>query len=365
MKKAELRHYSQLDGFRFFAIASVMIAHFLPVGIASRFPFGFGVLFFFTLSSFLITRILLNSRNNEVDTFKSNIFSLKQFYIRRTLRIFPIYYLTIFLFYIINYQPVREIFISLITYTTNLQIAYNHEIDTKSFTHLWSLAIEEQFYLLFPFFIFGLKRKYIFIFLIAVVFIGLFGRMFLYLDNPSNIYMWNFHSISALDSLGLGSILGYMSLYNMENLKKIIGNRYLFLTITIVFLGFMYFSYTQFHDDSKYNFYSGVVMRFLFNMLSFWIIGWAIVFNYKGIFKIILENKIVNYLGKISYGLYLYHFFVLYIGNSLLEKYGLTFSMEIKAIIFTLISISIGSVSWKFIESPINKLKTKFNYAKK
>jgi peptidoglycan/LPS O-acetylase OafA/YrhL len=362
MKKTELQHFNQLDGFRFFAIAAVMIAHFLPYGIASRFPFGFGVLFFFVLSSFLITRILLNTRNNEIDSFTSNIDNLKQFYIRRTLRIFPIYYITIIVLYLINFHPVREIIFSLVTYTTNLQLAYNNNVDTQSFTHLWSLAIEEQFYLIFPFFIYGLKKKHLFNFLVLVVIIGLFGRMYLFFEDPNNISKWNFHSISALDSLGLGAILGYMSLYKIDNLKNYIANKFLFFSIAISFLICMYFSYTQYNDASKYNFYSGILMRFLFNILSFWVLGWSIVFGYNGIFKTILENKLLVYLGKISYGLYLYHFFILYMGNMILDGYNLIFSMEIKAIIFTLTSVLVASLSWKFVEYPINTLKNKYKY---
>lgn len=158
------------------------------------------------------------------------------------------------------------------------------------------------------------KKETHFVFLISVTLIGLTGRMLLFLYNPSNIALWNFHSISALDSLGIGAILGYLSLYKLDFLKKIIGNRYLFFLAAFLFLSTMIFSFTIYTDNLRYNFYSAVLMRFL-NILSFWILGWAVVIGYKGVIKQILENRFIVYLGKISYGLYLYHYFVMSIGN--------------------------------------------------
>ncbi len=363
MNKTELKYFNQLDGFRFFSIISVMICHFINTGFITRLPLGYGVMFFFVLSSFLITRILLNAKIKNIDNKKSNSHTLKQFYIRRSLRIFPVYYILLFFLFLINYYPCREIFTWLITYSVNLFIGYSGDISIAgSYSHLWSLAIEEQFYILFPIFIFAIRQKYILSFLVGLVFIGLFGRMFLYFSNPLNIGLWNFHTISALDSLGIGGILGYLSLYKESFLKKIIGNKMLFLSSVFAFLIVMIFSYSIYDNDLKYNFYSGVLMRFLFNIMSFWILGWSITFSYKGIIKYILENKIVIYLGKISYGLYLYHYFVLNIGNLILRKLELSFNMEFKALLFGMISILIASLSWFLIEKPINKLKNNFIY---
>ena len=360
---SQLQYINQLDGFRFFAIASVMLAHFITNEFISRFPFGFGVLFFFVLSSFLITRILLNAKKNNEEKELSNFYSLKHFYIRRSLRIFPIYYVLIIFLLIVNFSPCREIFPYLFTYTVNLFISYSHNTSIAGgFSHLWSLSIEEQFYILFPFFIFTIKKKHILFFLISVTLIGLTGRMLLFLYNPSNIALWNFHSISALDSLGIGAILGYLSLYKLDFLKKIIGNRYLFFLAAFLFLSTMIFSFTIYTDNLRYNFYSAVLMRFFLNILSFWILGWAVVIGYKGVIKQILENRFIVYLGKISYGLYLYHYFVMSIGNFLLHKYNLHHSMEKKALAYTLISVLIASLSWHLFESPINKLKNNFKY---
>lgn len=362
-KKSDLQYFSQLDGFRFFAILSVMLAHFISTGIISRLPLGFGVLFFFVLSSFLITRILLTAKDNDEIKSKSNLHSFKQFYIRRTLRIFPIYYLLLIFLYVLNLYPCREIFSWLLSYTGNLFISYSSDASVAgSFTHLWSLSIEEQFYLVFPVFIFTINSKYILKFLISITVLGVFGRSILYIVDPLNIALWNFHSISALDSLGIGGILGYLSLYRKSLLEKLVGNKILFSLSVLFFLIVMFFSYSLFDSDLKYNFYSGVLMRFLFNVLSFWILGWSIVFGYKGSLKLILENRLVIYLGRISYGLYLYHYFVQHIGNLIFDKYKMLLSVEFRAIIFMTLSVVIASLSWYLIEKPINKLKNNFAY---
>lgn len=360
---SELQYFRQLDGFRFFAILSVMLAHFISTGFISRLPLGFGVLFFFVLSSFLITRILLTAKDSNERNSKTNLHSFKQFYLRRSLRIFPIYYLLLIFFYIINLYPCRDIFPWLLSYTVNLFISYGSDISVAgTYTHLWSLAIEEQFYLIFPFFIFAINSKYIFKFLLCLTILGLFGRTILYFSDPSNIALWNFHSVSALDSLGIGGILGYLSLYKISFLKKLIGSKIGFGISASAFLIVMIFSYSIYNSDLKYNFYSGVLMRFLFNVLSFWILGWSVVFEYKGILKLILENKWVLYFGKISYGLYLYHLFVQHIGNIIFDKYNMLFSVELRALIFVTLSIIIASLSWWLIENPINKLKNNFAY---
>ena len=136
----------------------------------------------------------------------------------------------------------------------------------------------------------------------------------------------------------------------------------MFFLSGFLFMATMVFSYSIYNNNFKYNFYSAVLMRFFFNIFSFWILGKAAVIGYSGIMKMILENKIIIYLGKISYGLYLYHFFVMWIVSNLLVKYNLNYSLALKAIIYTIVSILISSLSWYLIESPINKLKNNFKY---
>jgi len=347
-----------------------MISHFGESPFLNRFPLGFGVQFFFVLSSFLITRILLNAKEFNESHGTNNIFSLKQFYARRFLRIFPIYYLLIIFLYLIDWEPCRKIIISLLTYTTNFKIASG--FNTGSFNHLWSLAVEEQFYIFFPLIIFFLPLKNIFKVLAGFVFAGVLGRAILYLHNSAYIPYSNFNTISCLDSLGIGAILAFMTIYKTDQLKQIISNRILFALSCLSFLATMIFSYSFFSGDAKYNFVSMVFMRFFFNVMCFWILGWSVTFGYTGIIKKILENKAVVYLGRISYGMYLYHLFVPQFVAIIFHHFkinvfssGSTIAFLAMIIINISVTIIIASVSWYIIEKPMNNLKKYFSYNKK
>src|SRR5215217_8319326 len=150
-------HIIQLDGIRFIAIALVLVEHLfvevnsVPVGAT-------GVTIFFVLSGFLISRILLKSRDKNYDTPGGFKKYLSKFLIRRTIRIFPVYYLVILLLFIFNVPPVREKLGWLALYGTNIYMAV-YKTWMGSMDHLWSLAVEEQVYLFFPFLIFFVPKN--------------------------------------------------------------------------------------------------------------------------------------------------------------------------------------------------------------
>jgi peptidoglycan/LPS O-acetylase OafA/YrhL len=346
-----------------------MISHFAPVDMVGKFPLGYGVLFFFVLSSFLITRILLTSKQYNETAGIDNVFSLRQFYLRRFLRIFPVYYLLVLFMYVINWVPCRQIIEYLVTYTINFKIASGY--DAASFNHLWSLAVEEQFYIFFPFFVFFVNTKYLPTILISFVLVGLFGRGLLYAYDTSNISFSNFHTISCLDSLGIGGLLGYLSVYKVNWLRRIISKKTLFASSVLLFFLIMTFSFTVLPQSERYNVVSIVLMRFSFNVMSFWVLGWAVTINYSGIIKAILENRIVVYLGKISYGLYLYHLFVPQLINIVFKKFHITLISSagpgsvISVVTYFATTIIIASGSWFLLENPINGLKKYFNYNRK
>ena len=117
-------HIVQLDGLRFFAVLMVMIAHWMQWQWTSpwltNFPFVHGVTLFFVLSGFLITGILLKYRDRYKEQGLHQGTLIKNFYIRRFLRIFPIYYLTLFFLLSIDYKNTREVFPWLVSYTSNI-----------------------------------------------------------------------------------------------------------------------------------------------------------------------------------------------------------------------------------------------------
>jgi peptidoglycan/LPS O-acetylase OafA/YrhL len=144
------KYHEKIDGLRAVAIGFVLIEHF-GSALGHRITAGYyGVDLFFVISGFLITNILLSSR-------KTFLRSYRDFVGRRTLRIFPIYYLTLAVLFAVGYQPCRDSIVYLATYTFNYAWI-RYQIPTGALSHFWSLAVEEQFYLFWPLFVLGLRR---------------------------------------------------------------------------------------------------------------------------------------------------------------------------------------------------------------
>lgn len=149
-----LTYMPQLDGLRAVAVGAVLVHHLLnksllPAPLA-HIPWGFaGVRLFFVLSGFLITGILLRARIDADRAGTSPLWVIRQFYARRFLRIFPLYYFVIFAGAIINLPPIREEFWWLVSYLFNFRIASLGWFP-ENVAHFWILAVEEQFYLFWP-----------------------------------------------------------------------------------------------------------------------------------------------------------------------------------------------------------------------
>ncbi len=355
------KHIIQLDGLRFFAVLMVMIAHWLQWQwtnpILTKLPFGHGVTLFFVLSGFLITRILLSNRD-KYDEKKSNKFILiKNFYIRRFFRIFPIYYLLILFLYFIDYNNTREIFPWLITYTSNIFQSINN-VYIGDFNHFWSLAVEEQFYLFWPFVILFIKPNKTFIVIIFTIIFALIIRTYLHLY----VGKWmatSYFTLSCMHALGLGALLAYIKLYKPK--MGIILSKPIWLYLTVV----LYAGSLILQNKVNMGWYKEVFDDFFFAILATFIILRASENGFKGVVKYILEHEFITYSGKISYGLYVYHLFMPALFFYLAPKIGLTITNKYSFFIsLYLLTFIISHFSWKLIESPINKLKNRVPYMK-
>lgn len=359
-------YFVQLDGLRCVAVIAVLISHWVMYNFIDIIPLGsMGVNLFFVISGFLITRILfiLKERNGE----KGILYSLKQFYIRRTLRIFPIYYLTVFVLLIVNFPAARENAIWLLTYTLNIKFALPGVWESDQLTymiHLWSLSVEEQFYLLFPVIILLIPKRKIKMTLVIVVILGVIFRvLLLIIDAPLNsLYVL---TPSCLDAFGIGSLLAYYLVYDPIALKRILDMNYLFALAALFFIAYIFYSriFIEEYKESR-----NILERLLFSVCCFWIVGKAVLANYHGLFKKFLEYPVIIFLGKLSYGLYIYHYFVLplLVATGPLYKYFLQivhYNTVAKSILFFIITFVIAVVSWYLIEQPLNKFKNRFNYS--
>jgi peptidoglycan/LPS O-acetylase OafA/YrhL len=140
----KLGFIKELDTFRFIAVALVMISHWVPDSLVNKVPNGFiGVTFFFVLSGFLISYNLLVTKKQIDEEYRITPGkALLNFYLRRTLRIFPLYYLVIIILFISNRNIFERDTIWYVTYSSNILSFLDQEWHGM-LSHFWSLAVEE------------------------------------------------------------------------------------------------------------------------------------------------------------------------------------------------------------------------------
>jgi peptidoglycan/LPS O-acetylase OafA/YrhL len=365
-------YFSQLDGIRFVAVALVLIDHWLAE--KNVLPLGhLGVTMFFVLSGFLITRILIQSKLKDDKTGRSHWFSVKQFIIRRSIRIFPIYFLAIFVLYALDVPPVRETILWCLTYSTNMYIATKqHWMGTID--HLWSLAVEEQYYLIFPYLILFLPTRHYLKVLSVMIILSITLRIYFYLQGTGWMVQYVLMP-TCLDCFGLGGLMAYFYTFKKDSIFEALNkNLYVFLSLIMLLLTFYFTRQYQLITGEKYNFGNLVIERFIGSVFCFFLIIRA-VSQYSGFMQWFLENPVVSYFGRISYGLYLYHNFVYNYFHTPKTSIVLRALRKIQGIlpaisqndIFELlyffgITVFIATLSWFLIEKPINNLKKYFTY---
>lgn len=355
----------QLDGLRFVAIALVLVDHFTAA--INKIPIGpLGVNLFFVLSGFLITRILITSSEKYKGDKGGFQGYFKRFFIRRTLRIFPVYYLCIFLLFIFNVPPVREKLPWFVLYSSNIYMALN-QTWMGVVDHFWSLSVEEQFYLIFPVVIFFTPRKWLVPAFVTMLVVSILFRMYFFFAG----YSWivNYVSMPAcLDSFGLGAFMAWMLLFRKDQFQKLFGNGWWVLGGLLLWVAVVYWSKTF---EQPKNIATDVWERLAGSLFCFFLIGKAVV-GYGGAMKLFLENKVVLYMGKISYGLYAYHNLVYNHFHSppnhptlrALRKVeqiipSVAHNIVFESVFFFCITVVVASISWYVMEKPINDLKDK------
>jgi len=346
-----MKYIKGLDTLRALAVAFVLIGHsrirlfFTDHGTVADImqvlmPADmFGVDIFFVLSGFLISSILLHADKGT----HPKITVLRNFIVRRTLRIFPVYYMTVLILWIIRYPDIHQYLAWFLTYTSNILCFKTHE--WNAFSHTWSLSVEEQFYLIWPWFILFFDKKY---------FKYLFALFILSGPVSSLISMKIYHGIAPIllpncfDSFGIGGLYAYCSL-SQERMKKFKkGLRFAFPIALCIYL---YWKLMAVAGSDGFG--DGIFNRTINSILAIWLIDLAI--NSKSGFW---EIPLLNQIGKISYGIYLFHIPVSVIVNSLHISSNLYIIYAIKLPVLLLISYC----SYYFFELKVMALKKKFTY---
>ena len=357
-----MRYIRQLDSIRAIAVILVIISHWIRKDHFVNFiPNGLiGVDLFFILSGFLITSILLTNRLKVGQVYSEKFRLILNFYGRRMLRIFPIYYITIFLLLIFHDflgTHIQNGFIYFLTYTSNYYFFKMQNWDVIV-SHLWSLSVEEQFYIIWPFVMLFVPWKHIpkaiFLFIICGILSQLIFRATQFGDILTS---------SCFDAFGLGALLAWQVIVKPVRMEKFFSLLSKVSIFAIIILGSIAF------DRSYY---------FLFGRLAIRIIGlWFITYTVYREDKLnnspnhFLNNPWLIRMGKISYGIYLYHLIIPTLLLKLSEKYlhfllplfqrgG--FYFMILLIIQFIILIGVSALSWRFIEKPLLNLKKYFRY---
>ena len=354
------RYMPGIDGLRAVAVMGVILYHLnIP-----WFQGGFsGVTVFFVLSGYLITDILIDewNKNNKIDFLR--------FMIRRLRRLAPAVLVMIFvvtLWVIVTNHPsfekLRLDFLPSLLYMTNWwyifrEVSYFDSFGPASpFTHIWSLAIEEQFYLIWPLLmILGLpfikRKRFRVLAVLAGVIISAWLMAFLYIpgEDPSRVY---YGTDTRAFSLLLGAILAFV--WPSQRLSKTLPRHASFVLEIVGISGFLLivslFVITSQFDPFHYQ--GGML---LLSILTILVVA-ALAHPASKLAKW-LSVKPLQWMGMRSYGIYLWHYPIIILTTPIVNTDGLNLWRITLQIFFTLI---LSELSYRFIEVPIRagKLKT-------
>ena len=361
-----------LDGLRAVAFLIVFFFH------TRNLPFGWmGVQLFFVLSGFLITDILLRMK----EKLPRREFFAK-FYGRRFLRIFPLYY-----FYLILLAALIFLLPSLDLKALNVEIGssflnqiwvatfYAYDffhasaffVRSHFFTHLWSLSVEEQFYLLWPLLIFLVPREKFkrlcftaiglgFMFRLAITLIYRTQLFPLLLNDPQQAV--NVLPFSHLDAFALGAYISRFELPRPRLQLFVLAVAVPALGLVTDFLSKGSINLSLGYDLPMTGFYKEVwgytALNYLFAVLIYCVVRTNFLTG-------ILESAPLRYLGKISYGLYVYHYGIIAIVAALFRKYDLHYSLRSPQMFMAAMgaTLLIATLSFYLLEKPIINLKDK------
>jgi peptidoglycan/LPS O-acetylase OafA/YrhL len=353
-QKDDVIYLRGLNGLRAIAAIAVVISHtFSPtfgdfgVKFQLKIPFTqFGVTMFFVISGFLITYLLINEQKST-----QNI-AIKKFYIRRILRIWPIYYLVIFglpflfmlsgekLDTILNQNTLWYLF-----FAANIPFILHTGIDL--IVHFWSIGVEEQFYLVWP----HIVKKWNRLLVVCVVLICVLITLkifFWYLLGTSSI-AYRTLSVTRIHCMLIGGVGSILYIEKKRWFLRFCTNQLVqfgsWLSLILVGFGLLHIPAIIAHESVA--FVSLVI-----------IIGQ--IYSTKSIFS--LETKPFNFLGKISYGIYVYHTIVIYGISKLIKMFEIDRLPKIVLAYVSVLATTIffSYVSYTYFEKYFLKMKDAF-----
>lgn len=357
----ESRYITGFDGIRSIAVIGVILYHLLPNQIKGGY---LGVPIFFVLSGYLITDLL------QQEWAINQKINIKQFYLRRMKRLYPAL-IGLLLFsttYITLFQRnlltnIRAVIVTSLLYVNNWWQIFNgmsyfdRFANESPFTHIWSLAVEGQHYLFWPL-LFVLLRKYLknwwkifgVLLLASVISAGLMALLYVPGSDPSRVY---YGTDTRIFSIWLGCALGFV--WPSTRLKQDIPEKakQIFnvaggLSLLLIGIAFIFW------DDYLSFLYRGGF--FLFSLFSMVLV--AVTAHPGASWNKWLTNPLFTWMGKRSYGIYLYQFPIMIFYENKIKNVGE--KPITNAIIELILIFGIAELSYRFIEEPFRK----FDYRK-
>lgn len=353
-------HFKGLNGIRAIAAVGVMLAHILgdlgqfgleklpnSLNIASL-----GVTMFFTLSGFLITYLLLKEKGAS----ENNQINITNFYVRRVLRIWPLYFLYVFLclftywYFSIDFESKMLFFYFFLLANVPLII----EQTLPFIGHLWSVAVEEQFYLFWPWFS-KINTKKILSYTIFLTISLILLKDISYILNSKFAIKLPLITITTTRfyCMLIGCIAAILFVQKSIWIERLT-NKYIAIGAwLILFLAII----------NKFQISSALIDHEIISIVTVIVILTQITEKNK---IVNLDNKVLDFFGKISYGIYVYHPILIFLSIQFLGKFQNDIFINyliVLSLIFTL-TICLSYVSFYFFENRFIKMKDKFSSVK-
>lgn len=336
-----------LNGIRAIAALLVVLSHISLNTAQLGFPknegikmAGYGVTMFFVLSGYLITTLLLKEND------KTGRVSLRKFYMRRIFRIWPIYYLVFIValaWYLFDHIPVRADSVFFYSFLmANVPFVFGGAI--KPIVPLWSVGVEEQFYLFWPW-LFRWERKLPYL-MLGILVLLLISKIVLRIFENGQWYSF----VRAIEFQSMA--IGGLGAWAIHKKMKFIQNLYNPVLQIVCWSILLISVYQPIHIFSIFDgeLYALIFLIIIVNVST----------NPKAIIK--LDQPVMNWLGRISYGIYVYHTFVIIIIFSLLRQ-RLSTSFGSLLIVYLLViatTLVIAHLSYQYFESWFLSKKEKF-----